>query len=142
MRLPKYDAPVPIFYLPFWVWRVISDYPYPSCQPDRVASVHSRTGANHSIARLHYHLRETGCAPAGRDHFSVRWKRPAASPKLESPNEFLPGEVLLLQVARPRDALLVSGRVGRKESGVGLEPHPPQVQAVGVPAHPDGLVLA
>src|SRR5829696_1938268 len=68
--------------------------------------------------------------------------RPDASSKPEGPKELLPGEGILLQVARPRDAFLASGRLGREEPGVGLEPHAPQVQAVGVPAHPDALILA
>jgi hypothetical protein len=63
MRLPKYDAPVLIFYLPFEVCRIISDYPFPSCQPDRVASVRRLSGAIHNFSHLHY--MSSFCAPEG-----------------------------------------------------------------------------
>src|SRR5215212_3957374 len=64
------------------------------------------------------------------------------SPKPERQKQFLPGELLLLKVAPPRDAFFASRRLRREEPWVRLEPHPPQVQPVGVPAHPDRRFLA
>jgi hypothetical protein len=65
---------------------------------------------------------------------------PDDSSKPKAPIQVLPGDVLALQAARPRDAPPVPRRLRREQPRVRPDPHPPQVQPVGVPAHPDGRV--
>src|SRR5918997_1345368 len=142
MRLPKYDAPVLIFYLPFEVRRIVSDHPFSSRPPDRVASGAALPEQTTSLL-----AHATRAGPDARQPKERRWRERGsstvdASAKPGGPKQLLPGKGFLLQVTRPRDAFLVSGCFGREEPGVGLEPHPPQVQTVGVPAYPDGLVFA
>src|SRR5215213_11561534 len=58
------------------------------------------------------------------------------SAQFEALTHLLPGKALPLQVVSPADALLVSGRLGREPTRVRPDSHPPQVQPIGIPAHP------
>src|SRR5918997_3483995 len=115
-----------MFYLPFGVSRITPGYPFLPASPNHDPATNTTTRTR----------------PDKRPPEDPRPSAVDASAEPASPKDLLPGEGFLLQAARPRDALLTPGRLGREEPGVGLEPHPPQVETVGIPAHPDGPITA